>query len=189
MRVKGRTARASSSKKKKKKRKKGGQAGTPPFKATKAQRDEVEKMAGFGMRQDEMAVVIGCAERTLNTHFIKELKRGAAVADAKVGANLFRMATGGGIEASRCAIFWFKVRRRWHEVQRIIHGFDPEIVKTFVQQVVSILRRELPQKCPHCKTNLNLPKKIAGHLQKLSETMTKTLPPSEIVPLEQPGNG
>lgn len=185
MRKKGRTALAKTSKKKNRVKR----PGTPPFKATKAQRAQVEEMTGFGMRQDEMAVVIGCAERTLNTHFKPELKRGAAVADAKVGANLFRMATGSGQDASRCAIFWFKVRRRWHEVQRVIHGFDPEIVKTFVQQVVSILRRELPQKCPHCKTNLNLPKKIAGHLQKLSETMTRTLPPSEIVPLEQPGNG
>ena len=189
MKQKGRTARAKKSPKKKAKKKKGKRPGTPPFKATKAKREEVEKMAGFGMRQDEMAVVIGCGERTLNTHFIKELKRGAAVADSKVGANLYRMATGEGPDASRCAIFWFKVRRRWHEVQRVIHGFDPEVMKLFVQQVISTLRRELPVHCPNCKTNLNLPKKIAGHLQQLSKKLTDTLPKSEIVPLEPPEGG
>ncbi len=138
-------------------------------------------MTGFGMTQQEQAVIMGIAERTLNTHFIVELKRGAAKADAAVMQNLFKIATSDGPNSGKCAIFWTKVRRRWHEVQRVIHGFDPEAIKMFVQQVIVILRRELPQKCPHCKTHLDLPKKIAGHLRTLSMKMTESLPPSTIV--------
>ncbi len=138
-------------------------------------------MTGFGMTQQEQAVILEIGERTLNTHFMAELKRGAAKADVAVMQNLFKIATGDGPNSGKCAIFWTKVRRRWHEVQRVIHGFDPEAIKTFVQQVIVILRRELPQRCPGCKTRLNLPKKIAGHLHQLSAKMAENLPPSQIV--------
>ena len=165
------------------KKKKGKKRGTPPFVATKAQRKEVEDLAGFGMRQDEIAIVLNIGERTLNTHFVTELRRGGVKADAVIMKNLFKMASGSGPDASRCAIFWAKVRRRWHEVQRVIHGFDPGVVQHFVKQIVMLLRRELPERCPHCKTNLGLPKKIGEHIRKLSATMVESLPPSEIVPI------
>jgi len=99
---------------------------------------------------------------------------------------MFKIATGSTPQPVTAAIFWTKVRRRWHEVQRVIHGFDPEIVSGFVRQVVALLRRELPQACPHCRARLDLPQKIAGQLRELSQKLGTELPPSQIVPIEPP---
>jgi len=126
------------------------------------------------------------SDDTLRARFPEELRRGGIKADAAVLTNLYKMATGSGPEAGKTAIFWAKVRRRWHEVQRVIHGYDPEIVTGFVKQVTSILRRELPDSCPHCKTHLGLPKRIAAQLVDISQKLAEKLPPSEIVPMPRP---
>ena len=156
---------------------------------TKKQRKQVEDLAGLGLTQAEIALVVGCGELQLRARFREELDRGGIRADSKVLTNLFRMATGTGPEAGRTAIFWTKVRRRWHEVQRVIHGYDPEMVTSFVKQVVALLRRELPAACPHCKVRLDLPQKVAAQLGELSKKMAEKLPPSEIVPVPRPDGG
>ena len=158
--------------------------GKPAWEPTQEHREQAEALSGFGMTHDEIAGILGVATITMQAHLGPELRMGAAKADSKVLTNLFKMATGSGPEAGKCAIFWTKVRRRWHEVQRVIHGYDPEIVTSFVKQVVGLLRRELPEKCPHCKTNLDLPKRVAGQLLQLSQKLSDSLPPSEIVPRE-----
>ena len=148
---------------------------------TKKERKQVELLAGIGMTQAEIARFIGCGELQLRARFRGELDRGMIVADVKVMKNLFRMATGDGPEAARLCMFLAKTRRRMHEVQRIIHGYDPEMVTSFVKQVVALLRRDLPACCPSCKARLDLPAKIAAQLLELSKKMAEQLPPSEIV--------
>lgn len=152
---------------------------------TPEQRRQIEILCGIGMTQEEMAIFLGVGEQYLRAHYAEELRRGAIKADATVLTNLYRMATGSGPEAGKTAIFWAKVRRRWHEVQRVIHGYDPETVTSFVKQVVAMLRRELPETCPHCKVRLDLPKKVAGQLIGLSQKLAESLPPSEIVPIQR----
>lgn len=153
---------------------------------TEQLRHQVEVMCGLGLTQEEMATVLDIAEQTLRTHYARELKIGGLKADIGVLANLHKMATGSGPEAGKTAIFWAKVRRRWHEVQRVIHGYDPDMIAEFVKTVVRVLRRELPEACPHCKTKLNLPEKIALQLQDLSKKLSEKLPPSEVVPMPRP---
>ena len=151
---------------------------------TKKERRQVEALAGVGMTQAEIAQIIGCGELQLRHRFREELDRGGVKADAKVMTNLYRMATGDGPEAARLAMFWAKTRRRWHEIQRVIHGYDPEMITSFVKQCIALLRRDLPTHCPACKTELDLPKKVAGHMMELSKQMAGQLPPSEIVPIQ-----
>lgn len=158
--------------------------GRPPNpEPTLSQRNQVQALSGFGLTAEEIAVVMDVGDKQLRRDYAPELRMGAAKADAGVLTNLYKIATGSTPQAVTAAIFWVKVRRRWHEVQRIIHGFDPEIVAGFVKQVVAILRRDLPEACPHCKTRLDLPKKIAATLQAVSQKMMEQLAPTEIVPI------
>jgi len=145
-------------------------------------REQVEQLSGFGLTQQEIAVVVGLSSATLRRRFKKELKNGSVKADAQVLTNLHRIATGSTPQAVSAAIFWTKVRRRWHEVKRVIHGFDPDVVMQFVGQVVAAIKRRIPDTCPHCKTNLELKPALAAELKTLSMKMREQLPPAEIVP-------
>jgi hypothetical protein len=75
----------------------------------------VEAMAGCGVPEADIAVVIGIAPKTLRKHFREELDTGHIKASAKVDGNLYRIATGSGREAVTAAIFWLKVRAGWRE--------------------------------------------------------------------------
>jgi hypothetical protein len=85
------------------------------FQATDDQRQQVELMAGVGIAHIDIATVMRCSPTTLRKVFRAELDRGAVKANAKVAANLYRMATGTGREAAICAIFWLKCRCGWSE--------------------------------------------------------------------------
>lgn len=165
-------------------KKRGGRPPAPT--PTKAQRRLVLMLAGFGMTHGEIAQVMDMAEDVVERDYKPELRTGLAKADSAVVKNLFRIATSKSPQAVTAAIFWTKVRRRWHEIQRVIHGFDPDIVQGFVRSLVSVMRRELPETCPHCKTRLDLPKKLSAKLLELSKSMMGTLAPSEIVPMPPP---
>jgi hypothetical protein len=79
--------------------------GRPSFEPTQAQRQMVEAMAGCGVPEADIAVVIGIAPKTLRKHFRAELDTGYIKATARVAGNLYRIATGSGREAVTAAIF------------------------------------------------------------------------------------
>lgn len=155
---------------------------------SKRSRAKVRLLAGLGFTNEEISLLFDISESTVKRHYAHELRVGALEADAAVLGNLYKLATQSKDlnVASRNSIFWAKVRRRWHEVQRIIHGYDPETIKAFVKSVVIMLRRDLPDKCPACKTHLNLPEKVAHQLMALSQDMAAKLPQSEIVAMPTP---
>jgi hypothetical protein len=78
-------------------------------------RRQVEAMAGYGVREDEIAEFIGVDPKTLRKHYRSELRRGHTKANAKVAENLYRRATGESREAVTAAIFWLKTRAGWRE--------------------------------------------------------------------------
>lgn len=156
------------------------------FEPTQEQRAKVETLAGLGLSKSEIGMVMDISESTIDRYFLAEFRRGLVVMDAKVMQRLALDAMTPGHQFVAARIFWAKTRRKMHEIQRVIHGFDPDVVGGFVRQVVSLLRRELPETCPHCQTNLGLPKKIAGKLRELSNALADKLQPSEIVPIETP---
>src|SRR6185369_3465081 len=67
--------------------------GRPSFEPTQSQRQTVEAMAGCGVPEADIAVVIGIAPKTLRKHFRDELDTGHIKASAKVAGNLYRIAT------------------------------------------------------------------------------------------------
>jgi hypothetical protein len=89
--------------------------GRPSHKPDPAIRRQVEVMAGYGVRESDIAGLIGVDPKTLRKHYRHELDHGHVKANAKVAENLFRKATGEGREAVIAAIFWLKTRAGWKE--------------------------------------------------------------------------
>lgn len=81
------------------------------FVPTELMRGKVKYLAGVGVRQDDIAKIIGCSPKTLRRRFRDELDRGLAEATATVAGYLFNKAKEGNIAA---IIFWLKVNG-WRE--------------------------------------------------------------------------
>jgi len=77
----------------------------PPFAVTDAVREKVRYLAGVGVRQDDIAKIIGCSPKTLRKRCRDELDRGVAEANATMFGYLFAAAKGGNIAA---IIFWLE---------------------------------------------------------------------------------
>lgn len=75
--------------------------GRPPFKPTTAQRKQVTELVACGMKQDDMARVIGISTPTLVLHFEEELKTGVAKKRAEVIGFLFKTAKKGNVSAQK----------------------------------------------------------------------------------------
>lgn len=69
-------------------------------------------MAGVGVRQDDIAKIVGCAPKTLRKRCRDDLDRGVAEANAMVSGYLFAAAKAGNVTAQ---IFWLKSRAHWRE--------------------------------------------------------------------------
>ena len=68
----------------------------PSHEPTDHDREQVEKMSGLGMRQDDICLVLGIGSKaTLNKYYRAELDRGKSAARQKVMDTLFGMATSG----------------------------------------------------------------------------------------------
>jgi hypothetical protein len=82
------------------------------FAVTDAVREKVRYLAGVGVRQDDIAKIVGCTPKTLRKRLRDELDRGVAEANATISGYLFAAAKAGNIAA---IIFWLKTRAHWRE--------------------------------------------------------------------------
>src|SRR5205085_11097823 len=82
------------------------------FVVNEAVHDKVRYLAGVGVRQDDIAKIIGCAPKTLRKRCRDDLDRGVAEANALVSGYLFANAKAGNVAAQ---IFWLKTRAHWRE--------------------------------------------------------------------------
>jgi hypothetical protein len=82
------------------------------FVVNEAVREKVRHLAGVGVRQDDIAKIIGCAPKTLRKRCRGDLDRGVAEANATVSSYLFAAAKAGNVTAQ---IFWLKSRAHWRE--------------------------------------------------------------------------
>ena len=81
------------------------------FVFTEAMREKVRHLAGLGVRQDDIARIVG--SKTLRKRCRDDLDRGVAEANALVSGSLFAAATKGRNVTAQ--IFWLKTRARWRE--------------------------------------------------------------------------
>jgi hypothetical protein len=87
------------------------------FQPTDEQRRRVKSLAGFGLKQEHIASLLGLASTTtLRKYFREELERGPVEAHANVRGTLFKMATSGRNPAA--TMYWLKTRARWSEKGR-----------------------------------------------------------------------
>jgi hypothetical protein len=84
--------------------------------STAESRQSVTNMAGLGLPQEQIALLVGVSAPTLRKHYGLELELGEAQATAKVSQTLFRKAIEGDLGA---CIFWLKVRGGWSEKVRV----------------------------------------------------------------------
>ena len=77
------------------------------FVVNEKMREQVRHLAGVGVRQDDIAKIIGCAPKTLRKRCREDLDRGVAEANATVAGYLYAAAKAGNIAA---IIFWLKTR-------------------------------------------------------------------------------
>ena len=73
-------------------------------------------MAGFGVRNDDIATYLGITEKTLVKYYKEELATGAIRANATIAKTLFQKAKDGDTTA---CIFWLKTRAGWRETQKV----------------------------------------------------------------------
>ena len=87
---------------------------------TDQNRRSVKTMAAMGLNGEQVAAILGIAERTVWKHYGNEMRIGAPEAHAMVGQSLFLQAVGGperDWEKARVAatIFYCKSRMGWRE--------------------------------------------------------------------------
>ena len=103
----------------KKPRKAKRKTGRPPHKPTDDMRKTVEAMAGYGIPQTDIGLVVGISKPTLEKHYRVELDTGAIKANSKIAESLYKQATGGNVTA---AIWWTKARMGWSETMKHTGG-------------------------------------------------------------------
>ena len=99
-------------------------------------RRQAEAMAAYGVREDDIAVVIGIDPKTLRKHYRAELKTGHIVANSKVAESLYRKALGDGSQSVTAAIFWLKTRAHWKEtvVNEVVHDV-PDAIRALMERI------------------------------------------------------
>lgn len=70
-------------------------------------------MAGAGVPQSEIAVVLAVTVPTLRKHYRDELRRGAAVVEARLAGHLMRIASGSDGTALKAIMFTLQCRFGW----------------------------------------------------------------------------
>ena len=79
---------------------------------------EVERLAGLGLTQEQIAISVGVSPRTLESRkaesaeFAAAIKKGQAAAVQEVSNALFQNAMGGNVTAQ---IFFLKARAKWKD--------------------------------------------------------------------------
>lgn len=85
-----------------------------PAEETKRQ---IETLSGFGLTQDQIALVIGLSPPTLRKYYEHEISSGKAKACAQIAKTLFQQATKADKPNMSAAIFWLKCQAGWKENQ------------------------------------------------------------------------
>ena len=93
-------------------------------------------MAGYGVREDDIAEFVGIDAKTLRKHYRAELRHGHIKANSRVAESLYRKATGEGPQSVTAAIFWLKTRAQWKEtmVSEVTHDASDSL-KGLLQRI------------------------------------------------------
>ncbi|AEH78360.1 hypothetical protein SM11_chr1083 [Sinorhizobium meliloti SM11] len=91
------------------------QAGRPPHEPSEKDRKMVEVLSGFAVPTKDIAEVVGITQATLFKHYRDQLRRGGALVQAKLVANLLRIASGSDGTALKAITFALQCRFGWSQ--------------------------------------------------------------------------
>jgi len=77
----------------------------------------IEKLAGYGLRDQDIADIIGYSEASIKRYCSKELKRGRSTKIKNVAKTAYRLAVEGKCPAM--TMFFLKTQARWREQEKI----------------------------------------------------------------------
>jgi len=101
-------------------------SGPKPRAISKETRDQVQALSGYGLKDDQIARVVGLSESMMKKRCRDELDKGRAVAAATLAQCAFRMATSGNSPVM--TIFLCKTRLGWKDVQTVQIQELPQVV-------------------------------------------------------------
>lgn len=95
--------------------------GIKPWEPNPEQLRQIELMAGMGIPNKRIALVVGVSPKALQDACGQVIERSSVLMDMRVGANIYKMATGNPDHKNTAlmAQFWAKTRMKWQETQRI----------------------------------------------------------------------
>ncbi len=102
--------------------------GRPEHVATEQTRKQVKALVGYGLKQEDIARLIGITFKTLQKHYLEEIQIGKASANAEVINSLFQSIKKGNVTAQ---IFWLKTQCGWRETDNsnlVINNVLPQPV-------------------------------------------------------------
>ena len=76
----------------------------------------VKSLTAYGVKQEDIAKLLGLSTKTLRKYFREELTRGSIEAIARVGQTLYQLAISG--KNLTATIFYLKTRGGWREVSK-----------------------------------------------------------------------
>jgi hypothetical protein len=104
------------------------------FQPTEEQRRMVKMLAGYGLKQQQIATLLDLASTTtLRKHFAEELRQGALEAKAQMLGTLFKLAVSG--RHPTLTMFWLKTRGGWSETGNPEEAIEPDREPRWVVQV------------------------------------------------------
>ena len=113
----------------------GNQGGRPAFEVTDERRKFVEAMVAHGIREPEIAAIMGITDRTLRRKFKAEIRTALAKATAKVAETVFNLATKDRNPAA--CFFWLKCRAGWKEINTLEHSGSLEITDSIASRLAA----------------------------------------------------
>ncbi len=119
-------------------------------------------------REDNEKLRASAMQRAIrgNPHFL--IKEGQIVKDPGTGKPVVAYYD----FETALTIFMLKNRLPDEFRDRIEQEIDLTIISTLSAEVLSIIRRNVPETCPHCKNSLAITPKIAGELETLSAKLS-----------------
>ena len=96
----------------------------PTYEPTEASRKTATSMLAYGIKQEDIAIVLDIDPKTFRKHYGDEIAKAHVQANSRVAETAYQMATSGRHPAM--TMFWLKTRLGWREVERIDINFVRE---------------------------------------------------------------
>lgn len=107
---------------------------------TPEQRKQIKALAGYGMKDSQIANVLGITESTLQRKCKEDIKKGRDTARASVAKTAYQMAVSGKQPAM--TMFYLKTQLGWRETGQNEGGESDKAQPVKVQIVVKDARRD-----------------------------------------------